>query len=69
MVEFVNDSDIEMWVASNPHPQHDILPTFDEFDGVKKGEVYTYTFDKKGTWPYHDHINAAKEGVKRLGCG
>jgi plastocyanin len=63
MVEFVNDSDIEMWVASNPHPQHDILPTFDEFDGVKKGEVYTYTFDKKGTWPYHDHINAAKEGV------
>lgn len=63
MVEFVNQSDKEMWVASNVHPSHDILPTFDEFKGVGKGQSYMYTFDKKGTWPYHDHINPALEGV------
>lgn len=63
MVEFVNDSDTEMWVASNPHPEHDTLSTFDEFESVPKGGTYAYTFDKKGTWPYHDHEHAAVEGV------
>lgn len=63
MIEFVNQSDKEMWVASNVHPGHEILPTFDQFKGVKKGESYMYTFDKKGAWPYHDHINPALEGV------
>jgi len=63
MVEFVNQSDEEMWVASNVHPEHDILPTFDQFRGVSRGKNYMYTFDKKGSWPYHDHINPALEGV------
>lgn len=63
MIEFVNQSDGEMWVASNVHPGHEILPTFDQFKGVKKGESYMYTFDKKGSWPYHDHINPALEGI------
>lgn len=66
MVEFINNSTTQMWVASNPHPQHDILPTFDEFEGVAKGQSYAYTFDKKGTWAYHDHINAAREGVIKV---
>jgi len=63
MVEFINQSDEEMWVASNMHPSHEILSTFDQFQGVGKGQSYMYTFDKKGEWPYHDHINPALEGV------
>lgn len=63
MVEFINQSDKEMWVASNMHPSHEILATFDQFKGVEKGQSYMYTFDKKGVWPYHDHINPALEGV------
>jgi len=63
MVEFINQSDEEMWVASNVHPSHEILSTFDQFKGAGKGQSYMYTFDKKGVWPYHDHINAAWEGV------
>lgn len=63
MIEFVNQSDSEMWVASNVHPSHDILPTFDQFKGVTKGKSYMYTFDQKGTWSYHDHINPAFEGT------
>lgn len=63
MVEFINQSDEEMWVASNMHPSHEILSTFDQFKGVGKGQSYMYTFDRKGVWPYHDHINPALEGV------
>lgn len=63
MVEFINQSDKEMWVASNMHPDHEILPTFDQFKSVGKGQSYMYTFDKKGTWGYHDHINPSIEGV------
>ncbi|MCB9818357.1 hypothetical protein H6787_02620 [Candidatus Nomurabacteria bacterium] len=63
MVQFVNESDTDMWVASNVHPAHDILPTFDQFGTTEKGGVYTYVFDKAGDWKYHDHINAAFEGV------
>jgi plastocyanin len=63
MVQFINESNREMWVASNEHPGHELLPTFDEFEAVKKGGSYTYVFDKAGTWPYHDHVNAGIEGV------
>ena len=66
MVQFVNESDTDMWVASNVHPTHDILPTFDQFGTTEKGGVYTYVFDKAGDWKYHDHINAALEGVIRV---
>ena len=63
MLEFVNQSDQRMWVASNVHPEHEILPTFDQFKAVAKGQSYMYTFDKKGTWAYHDHENPALEGT------
>lgn len=63
MVEFINDSSMDMWVASVPHPQHSKLPTFDQFRLYKKGATYRYVFDKKGTWEYHDHINPTAGGV------
>lgn len=63
MVEFINESSEGMWVASNVHPAHDLLPTFDQFETNNTGETYTYVFDKAGIWPFHDHINAAREGV------
>lgn len=63
MVEFLNQSDKEMWVASNVHPGHELLPTFDQFNSVGKGKNYMYVFDTKGIWPYHDHINPAVEGI------
>lgn len=63
MVEFINQSDQDMWVASDTHPLHEILPTFDQFKGVRKGQSYMYIFDRNGEWSYHDHINPALEGV------
>ncbi len=63
MVEFVNESNKDMWVASMSHPAHAILPTFDQFRAYKKGAIYRYIFDKKGTWEFHDHINPTRGGV------
>ena len=63
MVEFANESNIEMWVASDVHPSHEKLPTFDQFRSFKKGGLYRYVFDKAGTWEYHDHISPSLVGV------
>ncbi len=63
MVEFVNESNANMWVASSQHPSHTDLPTFDQFKPTKKGSIYRYVFDKKGKWMYHDHINASLGGI------
>lgn len=59
MVHFVNESDTEMWVASDSHPAHDILPTFDQF---KTGDMFMYIFEEPGTWEYHDHLNPTAVG-------
>ncbi len=62
-VHFVNESIDDMWVASNEHPGHTDLSTFDQFGFGKTGEQYMYTFDQAGAWRYHDHLNPTAEGV------
>lgn len=63
MVMFINESDQDMWVASNGHPAHMDLPTFDQFEFSPKGSQYVYTFDQVGDWKYHDHIAPVFGGV------
>lgn len=63
MVTFVNQSSSAMWVASNPHPTHSLLPGFDELTSVVRGGKYQYTFNKVGTWKYHNHPNAGDMGT------
>lgn len=62
-VQFVNESDTAMWVASNDHPGHTNLPTFDQFSSSEKNSTYTYTFDQKGMWSFHDHLQPTFVGV------
>jgi plastocyanin len=62
-VQFVNASDGEMWVASNPHPTHTDYPAFDEKKSVSKGGVYEFTFDRAGTWGYHNHDSFLMAGT------
>ena len=62
-VRFINESSVGMWVATDEHPQHTILSTFDQFGIAENGESYDYTFEKSGTWGYHDHIDASKLGT------
>ncbi len=62
-VEFKNNSSVKMWVASDSHPSHSMLPSFDQFGVSEVNESYIYTFDKVGVWGYHDHINATRVGT------
>ena len=48
-----------MWVASAPHPVHTDLP---EFDQKKNGDSYSFTFDKVGTWKFHNHSGTSHFG-------
>ena len=64
-----------MWVASAPHPAHTGYDGTSRsehcaagykgaksFDQCLSGTSYSFTFDKTGTWPYHDHMNASAFG-------
>ncbi len=59
-VHFVNKSSNQMWIASNPHPVHTDYPGFDE---LKTADTYDFTFDKVGTWGYHDHLSPSTMGT------
>jgi plastocyanin len=75
-VVFVNQSSGGMWVASAVHPSHAVYSgttlsqhcpdtsntAFDSCAAVASGGTYSFTFDKVGTWKYHDHLNASKTG-------
>ncbi len=78
-VTFVNQSSGQMWVASDPHPTHSgydgtsrtthCAPgyagaaPFDECAQVASGGSFTFTFDKAGTWGYHNHADDAVKGT------
>lgn len=55
-VVWTNQSQGGMWVASAVHPTHQLLPGFDQLKSVAAGGTYEYTFDKVGTWKYHNHV-------------
>ena len=54
-VTFVNKSGRSVEVASDPHPTHTNLKGF-ESDALRDGASFSFTFDKAGTWGYHDHL-------------
>lgn len=62
-VTFINETEKSMWVASDPHPTHTDLSVFDEKTGIEKGKSYPFTFEKKGTWGYHNHLSARDKGT------
>lgn len=78
-VRFVNIGDIPMWVASDNHPTHTIYDTtslsehcaddyigptpFDQCASVEKSGSWNFTFNKNGTWKYHNHMRGKDEGA------
>ncbi|OGI29268.1 MAG: hypothetical protein A2288_00610 [Candidatus Moranbacteria bacterium RIFOXYA12_FULL_44_15] len=61
-VMFRNDSSGGMWVASAPHPVHTDYPEFDAKKSYVKGEAYSFTFEKSGTWKFHNHLKSTDFG-------
>src|SRR3989344_3567547 len=71
-VTFTDTAGATMWVASGMHPVHTGYgnTTLSEhcapgytgpapFDQCKAGSTYSFTFDKVGSWGYHDHKNSS----------
>lgn len=73
-VTFVNESSKNMWVGVDEHPAHmnyagtprqDHCPDTagTAFDQCATGTTYSFTFQKTGTWDYHNHVAATDEGT------
>lgn len=62
-VRFVNNSDEDMMIVSNPHPEHTDLPSLNSEKSLAPGGVYVYTFKNEGTWKYHNHSNPSVTGT------
>ncbi|MDO8655737.1 MAG: hypothetical protein Q7K45_00735 [Nanoarchaeota archaeon] len=76
-ITFINKDDAKHWPATNVHPTHTTYPgssiqkcgsadessIFDACAGLETGEEFSFTFDRKGNWPYHDHLSPSTNGV------
>jgi len=72
-VTWINNSTKDMWVASAAHPSHTVYAgtslrdhcpdtSGTSFDQCAGGANYSFTFNKAGTWGYHDHITPSASG-------
>ena len=62
-VVFANKDSSSHWPASAVHPTHQLYPGFDARHGLAENEEYSFKFDKKGSWKYHDHLNPSLTGT------
>jgi len=46
--------------ASDPHPTHDKLAELGDGEALAKGDSFSFTFEKAGSFTYHDHMNPLK---------
>ncbi|EKE29107.1 MAG: hypothetical protein ACD_2C00228G0005 [uncultured bacterium (gcode 4)] len=70
-VEFVNADSAPHWPASGPHPLHTAYPgswiekcwtpeepnIFDACRALAQNEIYSFVFNQKWSWWFHDHWN------------
>lgn len=78
-VRFVNQSSRGMWVATDEHPTHTEYDgtstrehcvdgrttndTFDQCQQTPAGSFWDYTFEKRGTFGFHNHVGASHTGT------
>lgn len=76
-VVFYNESTSQVWPASANHPLHTVYPgssislcgssqessIFDSCGAFNDGEEWSFTFDKHGSWEYHNHVKAGHRGI------
>ena len=62
-VTWTNSGSAKVWIASDPHPVHTGYPGFDSGTDLRAGESFTFTFDKTGSWSYHNHLNPTVKGT------
>ena len=70
VVTFVNQSEVPVWPASNIHPTHAILSSFDPLQTIPPRGSWSYRFERDGYWRYHNHVEPSEVGmVVTLGGG
>ena len=75
-VTFVNQGSGKMWIGADQHPTHENYDGTNKnqhcasgyngpapFDQCSAGSTYSFTFNKTGSWDYHNHANAGDEGT------
>jgi plastocyanin len=62
-VTFVNRSGDDKWPASDVHPTHERYPLFDARKTIVPGGSWSFRFDRRGRWTYHDHLSPDVKGV------
>lgn len=62
-IQWVYVAGPERTVASNPYPARTDLPDLVSPDSIGEGETFTYTFQKSGTFNYHDAGNPIVGGT------
>lgn len=76
-VTFRNESDSAMWTASGAHPSHALYSgttlsehcpdaaqtSFDACGSTQPGGSWSFTFQKTGTWKYHNHVGPSDFGT------
>jgi plastocyanin len=62
-VTFINKSTDDLRVASDPHPLHNGYPGFDAKRNYSRDGVWSFTFDKVGSWTYHNHLAPTVRGT------
>ena len=61
-VTWTNEDDAQHLIASDPHPAHTDLPGL-QSNALNKGDSYSFTFTKVGTWGYHCHLHPSMTGT------
>lgn len=61
-VTFVNAASTDRWPASDIHPTHGIYPGFDPKRPVPPSESWSFTFERRGRWRWHDHLRPSITG-------
>lgn len=62
-VTWTNNTQGNATVNSDPHPAHSTYPPLNTVGLIKPGESKSFVFTEKGTYNYHNHLNAAQTGT------
>ncbi|MBL4644793.1 MAG: hypothetical protein JKX80_02920 [Candidatus Pacebacteria bacterium] len=62
-VTFTTTMDKPFWPASNLHPSHSIYSEFDPLRPLESQETWKFTFNRVGSYNFHDHIRSYFTGV------
>lgn len=60
-VNWINKSRVDATVNSSPHPTHTDYPPLN-LGSFPDGGTLTLTFNKPGTYKYHNHLNSSQFG-------